>query len=45
VLWLGVEISRLAGEWMEYGGAELFSVGEKAKDCAYEEGIAKGRGE
>ncbi|KFZ13234.1 hypothetical protein V502_06722, partial [Pseudogymnoascus sp. VKM F-4520 (FW-2644)] len=41
VLWPAIEISRLAGDWMGYGGAELFFVGEKAKDCAYEEGRAR----
>lgn len=31
IRWLGVVISRLAGEWMGYGGVGLFFVGEKAK--------------
>ncbi|KFZ16176.1 hypothetical protein V502_05233 [Pseudogymnoascus sp. VKM F-4520 (FW-2644)] len=35
VQWLGVQIARLAEEWMRYSGVDgyTFSVGEKAKEC------------
>ncbi|KFX95339.1 hypothetical protein O988_05846 [Pseudogymnoascus sp. VKM F-3808] len=40
ILWLGVQIARLAGEWMGYSNVDgyTFSVGEKAREC-FEAGV------
>lgn len=40
VLWLGVQIARLAEGWMEYSNVDgyTFSIGEKAREVLEEEG-------